>query len=99
MVKHNLNEELEVKGEVKSAFKLFEVIESGSNFDSYLQSMRFEAILESPTDAFKIKHIARRYATDSYQFECKFKKTFTATESDMLIKIDKNSSKDVIQVK
>ena len=65
MVKHNLNEELEVKGEVKSAFKLFEVIESGSNFDSYLQSMRFEAILESPTDAFKIKHIARRYATDS----------------------------------
>ena len=40
MAKHNLNEELELKAEVKSVFKLFGIIESGSNFDAYLQSMR-----------------------------------------------------------
>ena len=43
--------------------------------------------------------MARNYCTDDKKFECKFKKEVTATDKDLLIKIDGHSSNDLIQIK
>ena len=77
---------------------IFKLVEEGSEFTTFLSNQRFKAILTS-SDANKIYHIARNYRTDDKKFECKFTKEVTATDKDLVIKIDGMTSKDLIQLK
>ena len=78
---------------------MFNILEAGSSFEPFLKDIRFQAILESPMDAYKIKHLAQRYASSSKMFDFEFNKTVTATDHDLIIKVDKHTSSQLLQIK
>lgn len=80
------------------ALQTFKVIEEGLTFKSFLNKMRFKEILYSQ-DAVKIGHLARSYATAYKKFDFTFKKEVTATDGDLLIKIDSCTTDDLIEIK
>jgi len=85
----------ELSESMSKALKLFETIEEGKEFKTFIASRKFEEILFS-RDAKKIQHLALNYRSDNFKYKCKFSKEFTATEEDMLIKIDGFSSRELI---
>ena len=64
-----------------------------------MNALKLKELLLSPVDAHKIAHVARNYRSDNKKFEVSFKKTVSATEKDLVIKVDDYSSTDLIQIK
>ena len=83
---------------MKKALKTYKIITDGPSFDSFMSKMKFQVLLSS-SDASKIYHLARNYTTDEQMYEGKYLKTVTATDRDLVIKIDKHTSKDLLQIK
>ena len=83
---------------MKKALKIYKVIEEGPAFESFLSKMKFQVILGSD-DAKKIQHLARSYTSDVNMYSHKFDKTVVATDCDLVIKIDKHTSNELLQIK
>ena len=88
----------EISQSVQKALNVFRTIEEGKSFAQFVEALKLQALLTS-TDAHKIAHIAQNYRTDDRKYDIKFSKKVTATDKDLLIKIDDYSSTDLIQIK
>mmetsp|Transcript_21015 Transcript_21015/g.28272 ORF Transcript_21015/g.28272 Transcript_21015/m.28272 type:complete len:93 (+) Transcript_21015:1799-2077(+) len=63
-----------------------------------MEAQKLQALLSS-SDAHKIAHLAKNYRTDERKYNIKFSKKVTATEQDLVIRIDDYSSTDLMQIK
>ena len=86
----------EISESVQKALGVFRTIEEGKDFTQFIKSLKLKELLASPIDAHKIAHIARNYRTDDMKYVSNFKKTVTATNKDLLIRVDDYSSIDLI---
>ena len=55
-------------------------------------------MLESAEDSLKIKHLARRYTTTVPKYKTSFKKEIRATDTDLVVQVDKHTTKDLIKL-
>ena len=76
--------------------QMFKVIEQGSTFNSFMQDIKFQAILSSPIDVLKIAHIVKKYSTCPKKYQTGFKMAIKASEEDRVLKLDKITSKDIV---
>lgn len=82
---------------LRKTLKVYKIMEQGPSFELFLSKKKFGVLLNS-ADAKKIYHLARNYTTAHKLFDGKFSKIVTATDSDLIIRVDKQTSKDLIQL-
>lgn len=87
----------EMSDELRKTLKVYKVMEQGPSFELFLSKKKFGVLLNSE-DAKKIYHLARNYTTAHKLYDGKFSKIVTATDSDLIIRVDKQTSKDLIQL-
>ena len=78
---------------------MFDVIEMGRTFAPYIARLKLKAIMESPIERKNAIHLAQRYETSLRKYNTSFERQFKATDHDLIIKIDKQTSNDLIMVK
>jgi hypothetical protein len=73
-------------------------VEDGRNFNNFIGKMKLKAMLASEIDREKLKHLALQYRTIPHKFTTSFKKEVEATEEDLTISVDKNSSNNSVKI-
>ena len=63
-----------------------------------MQDIRFQAIVSSPIDIKKISHIVNKYITCTRKYKTAFKKKFESVDTDRILKLNKNTTTDLILV-
>ena len=88
----------ELHSSLKKCLNIFRVVEEGRKFSSFIGKIKLKAMLKSEIDSQKIAHLTKQYRTEAQKFTTGFKREITATDEDMFIRIDKNTSSDLVKV-
>ena len=81
-----------------SAVKQFNIVKQGRSFESFMGKIKYKALLASEMDSGQIRHIARSYKTSERKFKTTFSKEVVASNEDLVIRIDKNTSEDIVEI-
>lgn len=83
---------------LKQTLKMYDVMEHGRTFHPYMSKIKFRAIMSSDEDSAKISHIAKITRTAPQKFMTSFRREVEATEEDLVIQMDKITSKDLVKI-
>jgi len=60
--------------------------------------LKFKALLASKDDCSKVSHLAKTYSTAQQKYSIPVHREIVATDNDLILTIDKNTSKDLIKI-
>ena len=74
------------------------VVEQGNKFTSFMGKLKFKALLASKDDCSKVSHLAKTYATAPQKYSISVQREIVATDNDLVLTVDKNTSKDLMKI-
>lgn len=95
----NVHLQLKVTDSLKLFIKTIQVIGYGTQFTTFKDKLKLKALMSTDSGREQLKEFLTTYKTQKNKYEnYSFESEVKATQSDLMIEVEKNSSKEIIQI-
>ena len=95
----NVHLQLKVTDSLKLFIKTIQVIGYGTQFTTFKDKLKLKALMSTDSGREQLKEFLTTYKTQKNKYEnYSYESEVKATQSDLMIEVEKNSSKEIIQI-